>query len=46
MFLGSIALLFLTCMLLAALLQRLHLPPLLGMLLAGILLAKRAEFAR
>ena len=38
MFLGSIALLFLTCMLLAALLQRLHLPPLLGMLLAGILL--------
>ena len=35
---GSIALLFLTCMLLAALLQRLHLPPLLGMLLAGILL--------
>lgn len=37
-FLGSIALLFLTCMLLAALLQRLHLPPLLGMLLAGILL--------
>lgn len=38
MFLVSIALLFLTCMLLAALLQRLHLPPLLGMLLAGILL--------
>ncbi len=38
MFLGSIALLFLTCMLLAALLRRLHLPPLLGMLLAGILL--------
>lgn len=46
-FLGSIALLFLTCMLLAALLQRLHLAAAAGDAPGGNPAgAKRAEFAR